>query len=141
MKKLRNKKTGEIAKNVSSFDTRDFKIGIEYEDSLGYSNRVAYDSIADLNEEWEDYAPAEPLITTDGVRDAVYSWASSLEIREVRCKKRMKGVEVTTFEAFRLGSAPRIEFASWSIDADVTDGAIYTIADLCGEEDEAIWGK
>lgn len=81
--------------------------------------------------------PKEPLITVDDARDAVLSWASTLAIHEVRCKKIEKGVaEVITFEAYKLGSAPRIEFASWSLDADVTDGAIYTIAELCGEEEE-----
>ena len=52
--KLRNKKTGEIAKDVCSFDTREFKIGIEYENNKGYLERTAYNSLAELNEEWED---------------------------------------------------------------------------------------
>ena len=105
--------------------------GIEFTDAMHIITRA-----------WAEHdKPKEPLIESEDVRDAVRLWASTLQIREVRCKKRMKGVEVITLEAFKLGSAPRIEFADWSIDANVTDGAIYTIAELCGEskedEDEA----
>ena len=79
----------------------------------------------------------EPRINNEDARNAVYLWASSLQIHEVRCKKTERfSIEVITFEAFKLSSATSIEFASWGIDADVTDGKIYTIAELCGEEEE-----
>lgn len=80
--------------------------------------------------------PKEPLIKDEKARDAVYSWASSLQIREVKCAKRANNFckEVTMFEAFRLGSAPIIEFPSY-VDADVANGKIYTIEELCGEEE------
>lgn len=80
--------------------------------------------------------PKEPLIKDEDARDAVYSWASSLQVHEVRCKKTVRGVEVITLEALKLMSAPRIEFACYSINANVTDGGIYTIDELCGEDEE-----
>lgn len=82
--------------------------------------------------------PKEPRINDDDARNAVYSWASSLQVHEVRCWKRANGfgIEVTTFVAFRLSSEPKIEFTSSCLDADVTDGIVYTIAELCGEEEE-----
>lgn len=127
--KLRNKKTGEVVVEVN-------KIGLVWNRFGMPADIGQYDSLAELNEEWEDYKPTEPLINKGDARAAVYSWASSLEIDKVRCEKTGKSVEVIMFEAFTLGSAPRIGFASWSIDADVADGKIYTIAELCGEEEE-----
>ena len=127
--KLRNKKTGEVVVEVN-------KIGLVWNRFGMPADIGQYDSLAELNEEWEDYAPKEPLIKDGDARDAVFSWASSLQVHEVRCKKTVRGVEVITLEALKLMSAPRIEFACYSIDANVTDGKIYTIDELCGEEKE-----
>ena len=131
MKKLRNKKTGEIAKNVSSFDTRDFKIGIEYEDSLGYSSRVAYDSLAELNEEWEDYTPNEPLIKDEKIRKAVKVWADASGIEKV-----------TSYGAYLwIGFVSENTVSDWKFECNYKDasefkhGKEYTIAELCGEEE------
>jgi hypothetical protein len=126
--KLRNKKTGEVVVEVN-------KIGLVWNRFGMPADIGQYDSLAELNEEWEDYAPKEPRINNEDARDAVYSWALSLQVHEVRCKKTARGVEVITFEAFKLMSAPKIEFACYSIDANVTDGKIYTIEELCGEEE------
>jgi len=127
--KLRNKRTGEVVVEIN-------KIGLVW-NKYGMPAEIGqYDSIAELCEEWEDYHPKEPRINDGGARDAVYSWASALGIHEVKCKKTARGVEVITFEAFGLMSAPRIEFACYSIDTNVTDGKIYTITELCGEGEE-----
>ena len=111
--KFRNKKTGKVVE-VN-------KIGLVWNKYGMPADIGQYDSLAELNED---------------ARDAVYSWASALGIHEVRCNKTVRGVEVITFEAFKLMSAPRIEFACYSIDANVTDGKIYTIPELCGEGEE-----
>ena len=129
--KLRNKKTGEIMdlECVTIFDRPD-------RDNTGDAIDEFY-SLADLNTEWEDYEPKEPLIKDEEARDAIGLWASTLHIiHRVGCTKATRGCgrEVTTFEASDFNSAPRIEFAS--LDADVADGNFYTIAELCGEEEE-----
>lgn len=102
--------------------------------------RLEANQMAIINGEFCDTntKPKEPLINDEDARDAVYSWASALQIHEVRCMKRASGfgIEVTMFEAFRLESAPRIEFTSSCLDADVVDGKTYNIAELCGEEEE-----
>jgi len=49
--KLRNKKTGEV---------KELYIG-KLNLNFGDCNRV-YNSLSELNEEWEDYTPDEPLI-------------------------------------------------------------------------------
>lgn len=55
--KLRNKKTGDV------IDERD----IGWTISIMTGERIyRYDSLAELNEEWEDYEPKEPFIK-DGV--------------------------------------------------------------------------
>ena len=123
--KLRNKKTGEIIEKMfgSSFVVND-------------GHRIlTYYSLAELNEEWEDYKPKEPRINDEDARDAVFSWASALQIHRAICAKKTTpfGVEVITLEALDLRSAPKIEFSN--IDADVANNVIYSITELCGEEE------
>ena len=121
--KLRNKKTGKIQHAYPVIRICDGKTDI------------CFASLAELNEEWEEFEPKEPLINDEDARDAVFSWASSLQIHQVKCTKALRGpdVEVTTFEATGLYSAPRIEFTS--LDADVADGVFYTIGGLCRNEE------
>lgn len=100
--------------------------GIRFDDAMSMIARA-----------WKEYdKPKEPRINDEDARDSVHSWASAQLIYKVRCKKTMRGpdVEVVTFEAFGLYSAPTIEFTG--LDADVTDGGIYTIDELCGEDEK-----
>lgn len=120
--KLRNKKTGGLA-NCEPIEVRT---------DAGFHD---YYSLAELNEGWEDYEPKEPLIDDEDARDAVYSWASKLQIHQVKCKIGMRGlgVVVTTFQACSLNSAPIIEFTS--LYANVVHGGTYTVDELCGDEE------
>ena len=62
--KLRNKKTGDIAVGY-------VMVGIQNNEK--YPNPIeyhTYGSIAELNEEWEDYKPVEPLIEDEKIRKA-----------------------------------------------------------------------
>ena len=122
--KLRNKMTGKV-------------MGMSMAGDIVWVGNYRYKSLAEINEEWEDYnRPKEPLIEDENARNAVYSWASSLQIHQVKCTiiARGLGAEITTFKACELHSAPKIEFAI--LDADVANGETYTIAELCGEEEE-----
>ena len=123
--KLRNKKTGEIMddaqyRNYSVSDGFGFRMnGKEWE----------YHSLAEFNEEWEDYAPKEPLIKDEKIRKAVRAWAEALNADEVRynsCAEYSEG----RFEA-EMGMAD-IDFGRV---IGLKDGN-YTIAELCGEEGE-----
>ena len=67
--KLRNKKTGEIVE-LSIY-------GIEVH--IRKEEQPFYHSIAELNEQWEDVEPAEPLIKDEKVRKAVRAWANSFD--------------------------------------------------------------
>lgn len=59
--KLRNKKTGEVI-DLSIF-------GIQL--NIRKENQPIYHSLAELNEEWEDYEPKEPLIKDDSMQQEI----------------------------------------------------------------------
>ena len=55
---LRNKKTGEIAKLVGYVKTGDDRMFFRFEDDID-TYKKEYNSLAELNEEWEDYENEE----------------------------------------------------------------------------------
>lgn len=58
--KPRNKKTGEIVEPLSSGPIDLYFYLNKYEENE--VDRKTYQSLAELNSEWEDYTPKEPLI-------------------------------------------------------------------------------
>lgn len=124
--KLRNKKTGEVVVEIN-------KIGLVW-NKYGMPAEIGqYNSIAELNEEWEDYVPKEPLIKDEKIRKAVKVWAKANDIEENghhgclvefdRGEHRLKWIETS------------IEFNLIDGLEDLEDGKEYTIAELCGEEE------
>lgn len=64
--KLRNKKTGEIKEWQ--------RVGaIDYGELNEVYDAAEYDSIAELNEEWEDYEPVEPIFD-EKIRKGIRAW-------------------------------------------------------------------
>lgn len=117
--KLRNKKTGEIVEGESHAVTI----------WRGYGNNPSYNSLAELNEEWEDYAPAEPLIKDKRVRKAVRAWAEVNSIKEaLYSEKSDRSFCILTDMS---DDDYDIDLVGWIPTLD--DGGIYTIAELCGE--------
>ena len=112
--KLRNKKTGAIAE-VSSIGLVWNMYGMPYD--LG-----RYNSLSELNEEWEDYTPSEPLIKDEKIRKAVRAWAEATGTTSI-C---YWGGELESEQ-----NDSKIEFDG----LDVEFGDNYTIAELCGEEE------
>ena len=113
--KLRNKRTGGLANIMGDQDF--FRV---YTDA-GWHD---YDSLAELNEEWEDYKPAEPLIKDEKVRKAVRAWADA------------NGIERVWHEyssCWLRGNGLKIELENEVVDLEQRN---YTIAELCGEEEE-----
>ena len=118
--KLRNKKTGEVKKMWKD------NICLSFSDC----NKVYY-SIADLNDEWEDYTPKEPLIKDEKIRKVVRAWAEANDITEIN-------VASNGYELWGGDDDWCIHFSG--------DGFVnpfecikpqqYTIAELCGEEGE-----
>ena len=111
--KLRNKKTGEIKKM--------WKDNICL--AFGDCNKVYY-SLAELNEEWEDYEPKEPLIKDEKIRNLVREWIKLWETEDRWHVCDDSG-----------------EISIWRNDIElilplsygIKEG-YYTLAELCGEE-------
>lgn len=125
--KLRNKKTGEVGKLHCDMNVIPTKYGV-FEDTDIRGHYWEYDSLAELSEEWEDYKPAEPLIKDEKIRKAVRAWAEALCLSEAYCASN--GYEIYGGADDHIIQFPGEPFPF----AD--NNKIYTIDELCGEEEE-----
>ena len=116
--KLRNKKTGEVKKMWKD------NICLSFSDC----NKVYY-SLAELNQEWEDYKPAEPLINDEKIRKAVRAWAELVPSAQVRYDH--------SYGRFYTHSDYIVPYSiSFPVILGLDETKDYTIAELCGEEEE-----
>ena len=115
--KFRNKETGEIRKAKARED------GIYLWDELtGHWWKYELDLLASS---WEYYVePKKPLIKDEKIRKAVRVWADGNNIESVH------------YDAFWRGF--RRENSSITVweELPLEDNEVYTIAELCGENDE-----
>ena len=115
--KIRNKKKGEIVLATN--------MAVGFADD-GTDNW--YNSLAELNEEWEDYGLAEPLIKDEKIRKAVRAWAEAQGLTKVYLASDgyeiYGGIDDWTIQ-FKGNPFPLAD-----------KDKIYTIAELCGEEEE-----
>ena len=124
--RLRNKKTGEV---VEAFEGGPIDLYFYLNGHKGGNefDKKTYQSLSELNDEWEDYVQKEPLIKDEKVRKAVRAWAEANGIGGCICKEE---IHCITFET------ERGMFISFE-DADpIPPEGNYTIAELCGEEEE-----
>lgn len=125
--KLRNKKTGEVVVEINKISLTWSRLGLATE--IGQ-----YDSIAELNEEWEDYVPREPLIKDEKVRKAVRAWAEADDLDNFRVQNQhFNACKIIGYTA-GINKASFIGFQTTVAHAD--NKKLYTIAELCGEEEE-----
>lgn len=126
--KLRNKKTGRILE-AEKILFGNGRIG----DALEWNTyQPAVSSLAELIEDWEDYKPAEPLIKGEKVRKAVRAWAEVNLIKNVLYAERS---DRSLYTLTDMGDDDfSIELVGWI--PTLKDGGEYTIAELCGEEEE-----
>lgn len=124
--RLRNKKTGEV---VEAFEGGPVDLYFYLNEHEGENNldRKTYQSLAELNADWEDYASKEPLIKDEKIRKAVRAWAEALNIEYAEIIHDGSNCEVASYFC-----GLSIEFDETTI--DIKDGH-YTIAELCGEEE------
>lgn len=130
--KLRNKRTGEIAdlaKRGLLKSDNDNRIIVYPEGPLKF---YAYYSLAELNEEWEDYTPAEPLIKDEKVRKAVRAWAEVIGNKDDLVVSKNREYHDCCIYDGRLKTGALIDLG---IDLDIDENS-YTLAELCGEEEE-----
>lgn len=124
--KLRNKKTGGLANMLGE---QDF---IRVYTDAGWHD---YDSLAELNAEWEDYQPAEPLFTKE-VAQMFRLWAEIHELRVVNCNYICNGIAGFVGMKGSVGEYVAIDIPETNMSKRITVGTEYTIDELCGEEEE-----
>ncbi len=119
--KLRNKNTGEVKEFNEIFLTKTVK-----ETNTATSEYVerSYCKIAELIADWEDVEPAEPLIKDEKIRKAVRAWADGNDAINVQ------------FDAFWRGFRHNDSTITVWEDLPLKDNKIYSIAELCGDEEE-----
>ena len=125
--KLRNKKTGEIVEPLSSGPIDLYFYLNKYEENE--VDRKTYQSLAELNSEWEDYAPKEPLIKDEKIRKAILAWAELIPSAQVRYDHSY-GRFYTHSDYIQPYSI------SFPVILGLDETTDYTIAELCGEEEE-----
>lgn len=105
--KLRNKKTGEVVEPFEGgpidlyFYLNGHKGGNEFD-------RKTYNSLSELNDEWEDYGPKEPLIKDEKIRKAVRAWAEANNIRAVYYSPEEDGFYVKNFDDSDFEKAEKV---------------------------------
>lgn len=122
--KLRNKKTGDIIES-------EYMMLVQITSNKGERN-LLFENLTQLNNEWEDYKPAEPLIKDEKVRNAVRAWAKLNTIESEIFKISM--IDRCTLSIGNHG--PRFETWNNTFYDNLQRGREYTIAELCGEEEE-----
>ena len=130
--KLINKKTGKILEDVKYIDTSLTTIEIHYLDN-GVSRIETEKDYHSFLQNWEDYdTPQEPLIKDEKIRKALRVWADENRIKKVGFKLDNGNTSCACY--FYDESCDICEFGLkfyLAIDAD----KIYTITELCGEEE------
>ena len=136
--KLRNKKTGEIVTFVTLEEIYDDELDFTYIKKSGNENELLYSSLKKFNDEWEDYAPKEPLIKDEKIRKAVRAWAEMNGIRFIRMCSRTRKENARIVGQNALGRTFTMEIDNeYEIRVSFKDyKECYTIAELCGEEEE-----
>lgn len=124
--KLRNKKTGRVV---------NFR-HIVFDEPKDDRENYRYSSLAEFNEEWEDYEPKEPLIKDEKIRKAVRLWA---EINDYeKCLVRVydydrMGVCIEEGVTSFVSCDTQLGITFFSMGLDIETEKVYTIAELCGE--------
>ena len=126
--KLRNKKTGEIVGGETQILS---PILIRNDACVTHE----YDSISELKENWEDYEPAEPLIKDEKIRKAVRAWADLYDSGVIRVYIGEDYVSLYKDDVDGYSSSVGIDLSP-DVFRELIDAHYYTIAELCGEEEE-----
>ena len=143
--KLRNKKTGEVFDALIrekggggsySLIVCDIKAYEQSKSTLEGTHYILdeYDSLAELNSEWEDCAPTEPLIKDEKIRKAVRAWAKADDLDNFRVQNQhFNECKIIGYTA-GINKASFIVFQTTIAYAD--NKKLYDIGELCGEEEE-----
>lgn len=122
--KLRNKKTGEIGEPRVAYQ----EIYVDTAEHKTY----CYKTIAGLNEDWEDYKPAEPLIKDEKIRKAVRAWCEANNLFGASYYKSSHYWYLRSFDDHERA----IDFWLNYDEPEMKENKYYTVTELCGEEEE-----
>lgn len=122
--KLREKKTGKVRTFDFVVISDDYRKDGELTKFSSPFHILVCRSIEQLNEEWEDYKPKEPLIKDEKIRKAVRAWAEANDIERVWHEYS---------SSWLRGNGLKIEMENEVVDLEQKN---YTIDELCGEEEE-----
>lgn len=143
--RLRNKKTGEVfdalirekgGAGSYSLIVCDIKSYEQSKSTLDATHFVLdeYETLTELNSDWEDYAPKEPLIKDEKIRKAVRAWAEANVINSGHYYNTDIKFDATEHRLQWIQTA--IEFNDITGLENLEDGETYTITELCGEDEE-----
>lgn len=127
--KLRNKKTGELVDAWSFYDGNE-SVNIKYFTDDGQVN-LEYNSLSELNDEWEDYEPVGPLIKDEKARNVFREWAELLGAKLFRVEHLCK-YSRTIITSTDLIPKPAIVLPGYI----GKDSETYTKEELCGDEEK-----
>ena len=121
--KLKNKQSGKI------YDSDQITFVI-YGGEYGEVEET-YLSLDELNQDWEEVKPKEPLIKDEKIRKAVRAWAEANEISQAQFDRYTSGFSASDDGHNLLSMISFDGFVFMFV-----DGKYYTIDELCGEEEE-----
>lgn len=139
---LRNRKTRETGYYLHTH--RDSKTGVlkiaVLKDGVPFSEFKPhepiydYDSLAGVNEDWEDYKPDEPQIKDEKARKVFREWAEFFGAERFRVTHLFRSGKkgTTIIRSTDLTTEPSIELPGYIGE----DSEIHTKIELCGEEKE-----
>lgn len=115
--KLRNKKTGEVVE----YDSIGFRKGLSdgWEDFISKAK-----SLAELNENWEDY---KPLIKDEKVRKAIRAWADAIGVEKVAILDDYRLASEEDEDVTMIFPSPIFE--------GIDNEDFIDITELCGEDE------
>ena len=123
--KLKNRKTGKIT------EIEEVNLVVMDDERDCYESFAEYHSLAELNADWEDYKPKEPLIKNEKIRNAVRAWAEANDISQAQFDRYTSGFSASDDGHNLLSMISFDGFVFMFV-----DGEYYTIDELCGEEEE-----
>lgn len=128
--KLRNKKTGKIQEIVVMP-----VIGGYPDETVLVDGEI---SLKEFNKVWEDYELRDPLIKDDKIRKTVRAWADINGYK--KCLVRVydydrMGVCIEEGVTSFVSCDTKLGITFFNIDLDIKTETVYTITELCGEEE------
>ena len=121
-----NKENGKVA-----------SVLVMYLDDEGHMQTDSYDKVEDLMDDYAAYEQAkpEPLIKDEKIRKAVRAWAEANGVSELFSYEAVSGCPFWYIMAYRGEGGLTLDL--WGeFPKELTNDKSYTIAELCGEEEE-----